>query len=84
MRSEQTAEIARDLDRDYVSVLNFVHKVQVVSGDNDEFDLYDVYEADEIYMAAGEKGEKKEDESPRSRGLIKRGARPSRETIRQS
>jgi hypothetical protein len=32
MRSEPTAQIARDLDRDYEAVLNFVHKVQDVSG----------------------------------------------------
>ena len=65
MRSEPTAQIARDLDRDYEAVLNFVHKLQDVSGDIDEFDLYDVCEVDEIYVTAGEKGEEKEAESPR-------------------
>jgi transposase-like protein len=34
------AQIARDLDRDYEAVLNFVHKVQDVSGDVNEFNLY--------------------------------------------
>jgi len=71
MRSEPTAQIARDLDRDYEAVLNYVHKVQDVSGDIDEFDLYDVCEADEVYVTAGEKGLEDENGSPRSRGLKK-------------
>jgi len=85
MRSEPTAQIARDLDRDYEAVLNYVHKVQDVSGDIDEFDLYDVCEADEVYVTAGEKG--LEDENgvrARARGLKKRGAEPSHQTNRQS
>lgn len=61
MRSEPTAQIARDLDRDYEAVLNFVHKVQDVSGEIDEFDLYGVCEADEVYVTAGEKGLEDED-----------------------
>ncbi|AEN06414.1 hypothetical protein Halar_2776 [halophilic archaeon DL31] len=73
MRSERSAQIARDLDRDYEAVLNYVHKVQDVSGDIDEFDLYDVCEADEIYVTAGEKGLEDENESPRERGLKKKG-----------
>jgi len=81
MRSEPTAQIARDLDRDYEAVLNYVHKVQDVSGDIDEFDLYDVCEADEVYVTAGEKGLEDENGSPRSRGL-KKGARNLR--IRQT
>ena len=84
MRSEPTAQIARDLDRDYEAVLNFIHKVQDVSSDIDEFDLYDVCEADEIYVTAGEKGLEDEDGSPRQRGLSKRGAETSRETNRRS
>ena len=32
MRSEPTAQIARDRDRDYEAVLNFVHKVHTVGG----------------------------------------------------
>jgi len=56
IRSEPTAQIARDLDRDYEAVLNFVHQVQETSGDIDEFELSEVCEADEIYMTAGEKG----------------------------
>jgi hypothetical protein len=83
MRSEPTAQIARDLDRDYEAVLNFVHNVQDVSDDIDEFDLYGVCEADEVYVTAGEKGLKDEDGSPRSRGLSKKGAEPSHQTNRQ-
>jgi len=57
--------------------------VQDVSGEIDEFDLHGVCEADEIYVVAGEKGVEDEDGSPRSRGLSKRGAEPSRQTNRQ-
>ena len=84
MRSEQTAQIARDLDRDYEAVLDFVHEVHDVSGDIDEFDLYDVCEADEIYVTAGEKGCEDEASSPRERGLSKRGAETSTQTNHQS
>ena len=84
MRSEPTAQIARDLDRDYEAVLNFVHNVQDVSGDIDEFDLYDVCEADEVYVTAGEKGLEDEEGSPRQRGLSKRDAETSTQTNRQS
>ncbi len=83
MRSEPTAQIARDLDRDYEAVLNFVHKVQDVSGNIDEFDLYDVCEADEVYVTAGEKGLEDENGSPRERGLSKRDAEPSHQTNHQ-
>lgn len=75
LRSEPTPQIARDLDRDYEAVLDFVHEVQDVSGDIDEFNLYDVCEADEVYVTAGEKGHEDEESSPRERGLPKRGAR---------
>jgi len=83
MRSELTAQIARDLDRDYEAVLDFVHEIQEASGDIEEFDLYDVCEADEIYVTAGEKGYEDEESSPRERGLSKRGAETSREINRQ-
>jgi len=69
MRSETTAQIVRDLDRDYEPVLDFVHEVQDTSGEIDEFDLHGVCEADEVYMTAGEKGIEDEDGSPRERGL---------------
>ena len=83
MRSEPTAQIARDLDRDHEAVLNFVHKTQDVSGEVDEFDFYGVCEADEVYVTAGEKGVEDEDGSPRERGLSERGAEPSRQTNHQ-
>ena len=67
MRSEPTAQIARDLDRDYEAVLNFVHQVQETSGDIDEFELSEVCEADEIYVTAGEKGRGRGFESARAR-----------------
>lgn len=83
MRSEPTAQIARDLDRDDEAVHNFVHNVQDISGDIDEFDLYDVCEADEVYVTAGEKGLENGDGSPRSRGLSKKDAEPSHQTTHQ-
>jgi len=84
MRSEPTAQIARDLDRDYEAVLNYVHKVQDVSGDIDEFDLYDVCEADEVYVTAGEKGLEDENGESALARTQKRGAEPSHQTNRQS
>ena len=83
MRSEPTAQIAHDLDRDYEAVLNFVHKIQEVSGEIDEFDLYGVCEANEVYVTAGEKGLEDKDSSPRSRGLSKKDAEPSHQTNHQ-
>ena len=56
MRPEPTAQIARDLDRDYEAVLAFVHEVQEASGNIDEFELSEVCRADEVYATAGEKG----------------------------
>jgi hypothetical protein len=84
MRSEPTAQIARDLDRDYEAVLDFVHEVQDVSGEIDEFNLYDVCEADEVYVTAGEKGREDKESSPRSRGLSKRGEETSTQTNHRS
>jgi hypothetical protein len=54
-----------------------------VSGDIDEFNLYDVCEADEVYVTAGGKGREDEGASPRERGLSKRSAETSTETNRQ-
>ena len=84
MRSETTAQIARDLGRDYEAVLDFVHEVQETSGNIGEFELSEVCEADEVYVTAGEKGREDEDSSPRERGLKKRDAVTSRETNHQS
>lgn len=84
MRSVSTAQIASELNRDYEAVLNFRHDLQELCGELDELTLTNVCEADEIYVTAGEKGEKTEDESPRSRGLTKRGEEASSRTNRQS
>jgi len=67
----RSAQIASDLDCDYEAVLNFRHDLQELCGELDELTLSDVCEADEIYVTTGEKGVKKKDESPRSRGLKK-------------
>jgi len=52
MRSEQTAQITRDLDRDYEAAVDFVHEVQETSDNIDEFALSEVCEADEVYVTA--------------------------------
>jgi hypothetical protein len=72
MRSETTAQIGRDLDRDSEVVLDFGHEVQETSGKIGEFELSEVCEADEVYVTAGEKGREDEDSSSRSRGLKQR------------
>ena len=84
MRSVPTAQVASDLERDYEAVLNFRHDLQEMCGQLDDLTLSDVCEADEIYVTAGEKGIEKEDESPRSRGLKKRGEKASSRTNRRS
>ena len=84
MQDKQTAQITRQLDRSYRSVLDFVHEVQDALEEEPAFELSGICEADEIYVTAGEKGTKKEEESPRERGLTKRDAVPSRTTNRQS
>ena len=84
MRSETTAQIARDLDRDYEAVLDFVHEVQDTSGNIGEFELSEVCETDEVYVTVGEKVREDEDPSPRERVLKKRDAETSRETNHQS
>lgn len=72
MRSEKTAQIVRDHDRDYEAVLDFVHELQDVSANTGDFDLFEVCEADEIYVAAGKNGEQTDDEQSRERGLPRR------------
>ena len=67
-------QVARDIDRDYGAVLDFVHEAQEISGEIEEFELSEVCEANEIYVTAGEKGREDEDSSPRERGL-KKGTR---------
>jgi len=82
MRSEPTAQIARDLDRDYEAVLDFVHEVQDATGKIGSMELTGVCEADEVYVTAGEKGNNEKD--GRERGLSKKDAAPSRKTNHQS
>lgn len=79
MQSQPTAQIAHD----YEAVLDFVNEVQDVSDGIDEFDLYEVCEADKIYVTAGEKGLEDGESSPRSHGLSKRGAETSSQTSHQ-
>ena len=81
-RSVPTAQIARDLNRDYEAVLNFVHEVQDRCNDITDLTLSDVCEADEIHVTAGEKGI--DQESPRERGLSKRDAELFNETNSRS
>ena len=73
MRSEPTAQIARDLD--YEAVLYFVHEVQEMSGDTEEFELSEVCEADEIYVTTSEKWYENVYPSPRECGLKKKTRR---------
>jgi len=54
IRSEPTVEIARNPGQDYETVLNLVLNVQVVSEVINN-KLYDVCEANEVYMIDGEK-----------------------------
>ena len=66
IQSELTAQIARDLDRNYEAVLNLV-EARKESGDIEEFELYDVCEADKTYVTTGEiGGEDEGTESPRA------------------
>jgi len=82
MRSEPTAQIARDLNRDYEAVLDFVHQIQDATGKIGSMELTDVCEADEVYVTVGEKGNNEKD--GRERGLSKKDAEPSRKTNHRS
>lgn len=55
-----------------------------MSGNIDDFDLYEVCEADEIDVTAGKNGEQTDDEQSRERGLSKRGAARRREINHKS
>lgn len=83
MKRKTTAELTRELDRTYKTVLEFVHEVQDAAG-SEEFVLSGIAEADEVYVTAGEKGEEQEVDEPRERGRKKRDAEPSTETNRPS
>ncbi len=82
IRYVPTAQIARDLDRDYEAILNFVHEIQDRCNDIADFTLNDVCEVDKIYVTAGKKGI--EQESPRERGLSKKDMEPFNETNHRS
>ena len=69
MEVKSSYQIAEELDRDYDSVLNFVH--ELASRYAQRITLEGIIELDEIYVHAGEKGERKE--KARSRALKKRG-----------
>jgi transposase-like protein len=72
MEAKSTNQIAHELDRDYESVLVFVHEVQRVASQYSKgFTLEGIIELDEAYIHAGQKGHKKS--KPRVRGLRKRG-----------
>ena len=61
-----------ELDRDYDSVLRFVHEVQHVASNHSKgFTLEGVVELDETYVHSGKKGVKQK--KPRVRGLRTRG-----------
>jgi hypothetical protein len=78
MEAKSTAQITRELGRTYKTVLDFVHEVQTVVSEDAGIVLSAICEADEVYVIAGEKGTKQE--SPRERGLKKRGAAPPQKT----
>ena len=72
MEVKSSYQIAKELDRDYEAVLNFVHQVQELASKYAQgIKLEGIAELDEIYVHAGEKGKKKE--RPRRRALKKRG-----------
>lgn len=72
METKSTNQISHELDRDYDSVLHFVHEVQHMASKYAEgFTLEKIVELDETYVHAGRKGKKKR--KPRKRGLRTRG-----------
>jgi len=72
MEVKSTNQISKELNRDYESVLRFVHEVQGAAGKHlRKFTLEGVIELDETYPHAGNKGVKQR--KPRKRGLRKRG-----------
>lgn len=60
MEAKSTNQISHELDRDYDSVLRFVHEVQHMASKYAEgFTLEKIVELDETYVHAGRKGKKK-------------------------
>lgn len=70
MRFVSTAQMVADLERDEEAVRNFVHEVQGLCDEIDEFTMSDVCEFDEIYVTAG--GEDDEEKDGRERGSKRR------------
>ena len=72
METKSTNQISHELNRDYDSILGFVHEVQHMASKYAEgFTLEKIVELDETYVHAGRKGKKKR--KPRVRGLRTRG-----------
>jgi hypothetical protein len=73
MEAKSTNQIAHELDRDYDSVLRFVHEVHRLASNyiQKEFTLEGIVEFDETYVCSGKKGKKQR--KPRKRGPRKRG-----------
>jgi len=72
MAAKSTLQIAEELGRDYDSVLNFVHEAHgVASRHAQKVALEGVIELDEVYVHAGDKGQKRG--RARRRGLRRRG-----------
>ena len=72
MEAKSTNQISKELNRDYDSVLHFVHEVQQIASQRAQgFTLEGIVELDETYVHSGKKGVKQQ--KPRVRGLRKRG-----------
>lgn len=72
MEHKSTSQIAKEIDRDYDSVLNFVHDVQEIASKYARgITIEGIVEIDEIYVHSGNKG--KRQDKPRTRGLRKPG-----------
>lgn len=72
MEAKSTRQISLEINRDYDSVLRFVHEVQhMASKHAEKVSLEGIVEFDETYVHAGRKGKKKR--KPRKRGLRTRG-----------
>jgi len=72
MEAKSTRQISLEINRDYDSVLRFVHEVQhMASKHAEKVTLEGIVEFDETYVHAGRKGKKKR--KPRKRGLRTRG-----------
>jgi len=72
MEAKSTRQISLEINRDYDSVLRFVHEVQYIASKHAEkVTLEGIVEFDETYVHAGRKGKKKR--KPRVRGLRTRG-----------